>query len=524
MSHRHSPREGSVLESALDHINHGVVIYDQDLVVVRINRRAREILHVPTDMFSDGEAFEKLVRINAGHGGYGGIGAIEERVAKRMEKARSFAPFKEDQQIFDGSTVEVFGHPIPDGGYAITYTDITRRTEAEAELEKARDELEHRVGVLTNELREREAQLRLVTDNVPALIAYIDRDLVIRFANRPYADFYGVAHDEILGMSVRHVIGIDRFELGLPYANRTLAGEVTSNEGEALLPDHEKRYLRTSRVPHFGDDGEVQGYFIILVDLTEHREREEQLRQAQKIEAVGQLTSGVAHDFNNLLAVTMGNAQILALRLHGQDDLQLLTSSIVKAAERGAELTQRLLAFSRKQTLQPKSMQLGVLCEGMNDLLSRSLGETIEVEMGLDDDTWDVLADPGQVENAVLNLAINASHAMPNGGKLTIGTENTRVTSEEWINRWEGRPGEYVALRVTDNGTGMPAEVLEHVFEPFFTTKDAGQGSGLGLSMVHGFAHQSGGFVKIESAEGKGTMVTIYLPKTRPNRVVPVMV
>ncbi|MCZ6643592.1 MAG: ATP-binding protein [Gammaproteobacteria bacterium] len=238
------------------------------------------------------------------------------------------------------------------------------------------------------------------------------------------------------------------------------------------------------------------------------------------MEAIGQLTGGVAHDFNNLLAVILPNAQLLEAELEGRDDLLAMASAIVTASEHGAELIHRLQAFSRKQSLQPKTIDLGLLCSKMNGLLELSLGETFEIELITGDETRNVLADPHGVENAILNLAINASHAMPSGGTLTIEVEDASVTSQEWAEHWEGQTGEYVALRVTDTGTGMPAEVLSHVFEPFFTTKAAGQGSGLGLSMVYGFAQQSGGFVAIESEQGKGTTVTIYLPKAQADQTI----
>jgi len=250
-----------------------------------------------------------------------------------------------------------------------------------------------------------------------------------------------------------------------------------------------------------------------VTDLTQYKALESQLIHAQKMEAVGQLTGGVAHDFNNMLAVTMANAQMLEETLKDDEDGLAMTRAIVKASQRGAELTHRLLAFSRKQTLQAKSTDLGELCEGMNDLLNRTLGETMEFDIASDDDLWKVAADAGQVENAVLNLAINASHAMPNGGKLTIKVENRQVTNARLAGRWEGKVGDYVAINVTDTGTGMPPDVIAKVFEPFFTTKEVGQGSGLGLSMVHGFAQQSGGFVIIESEVGTGTTISILLPR-----------
>jgi CheY-like chemotaxis protein len=237
---------------------------------------------------------------------------------------------------------------------------------------------------------------------------------------------------------------------------------------------------------------------------------------------VGQLTGGVAHDFNNLLAVILGNAELLAERL-GTDDRQV--AAVMRAAGRGAELTQRLLAFSRHQPLKPRAIDMAGRVAGMTELLTRTLGATIEISVTSAPGLWRASADPGQLENALLNLAINARDAMPEGGRLSISTANASLEPGEIAALLAGQapeaaleaarePGDYVVLSVSDTGTGMNPAVLARVFEPFFTTKDVGQGSGLGLSMVYGFARQSGGFVAIESAPGHGTTVRLYLPRT----------
>jgi signal transduction histidine kinase len=247
-----------------------------------------------------------------------------------------------------------------------------------------------------------------------------------------------------------------------------------------------------------------------IEDITESRRTEERLKQAQKMEAVGQLTGGVAHDFNNLLAVIGGNAELLA------DDPEInptLTAPIVRAVKRGAELTQRLLAFSRQQPLRPQVIAPGELVVGLSDLLSRALGETVEFATSAAPNLWSASADPGQVENALLNLVLNARDAMPNGGKLTVECLNTHLDKTSLAGSPDAEAGDYVVLAVSDDGTGMTEEVKAHAFEPFFTTKEVGEGSGLGLSMVYGFARQSGGHVSIYSEIGKGTTVKLYLPR-----------
>ncbi len=241
---------------------------------------------------------------------------------------------------------------------------------------------------------------------------------------------------------------------------------------------------------------------------------EDALRQSQKMEAIGQLTGGISHDFNNLLSVILGNAELLEEYADGRspDERELLTS-IIRSAGRGAELTHRLLAFSRNQTLNPESIHLGDQIRGMTDILKRSLGETIEVTTSEGLDLWPAYADPGQVENALLNLAINARDAMPDGGKLTIETSNVTLDEAYAGTQVDLEPGDYVMLSVSDTGCGMSKEVASRVMEPFYTTKEVGKGTGLGLSMVFGFAKQSGGHLAIYSEEGIGTSVKLHLPR-----------
>ena len=262
--------------------------------------------------------------------------------------------------------------------------------------------------------------------------------------------------------------------------------------------------------PFYDAAGAFKGYRGTGTDITQRRTVEDQLRQAQKMEAVGQLTGGVAHDFNNLLAVIMGHAELLQDRL-GEDDPS--ASAVARAAARGAELTQRLLAFSRRQTLAPEAIDPEALVTGMMDLLRRTLGETIEIELTTEPQSWRTLADPGQLENALLNLAINARDAMPEGGKLVVGITNTTVDGTNAALYGDVVLGDYVELGVRDSGVGMEPEVMAHAFEPFYTTKDVGSGSGLGLPMVYGFVRQTGGFVTLDSEPERGTIVKLFLPR-----------
>ncbi len=310
-------------------------------------------------------------------------------------------------------------------------------------------------------------------------------------------------------------------------------------EHRSLLPEGMVRWVQMRAVPLLDDNGEITEWFGTASDVTERRQAEEQLReltltleervqarsaelqvaeerlrQSQKMEAVGQLTGGLAHDFNNLLTAISVGLELLELRIdQGRyDDIGRYLEMAQSSASRATALTQRLLAFSRRQTLAPTPVVADAMVRGMLDIISRTLGPAIAIATQLDSDPWAVLVDVPQMENALLNLCINARDAMPEGGPLTISTATVTLQAEAAA-ALDTAPGDYVRLAVTDVGTGMEAAVIEKVFEPFFTTKPIGQGTGLGLSMIYGFTRQSGGQVRIDSQVGQGTTVEVYLPR-----------
>jgi nitrogen-specific signal transduction histidine kinase/CheY-like chemotaxis protein len=249
-------------------------------------------------------------------------------------------------------------------------------------------------------------------------------------------------------------------------------------------------------------------------DLTEKIAAEERHRQSQKMEAVGQLVGGIAHDFNNMLTVITGTIDLLAEGVAEKPQLLSIAKLIGEAADRGAELTGHLLAFARKQPLQPRETDINDLIGAAQGLFRRSLGEQIEIEARLEADAWPALVDPTQLTTALLNLAINARDAMPGGGKLTLETRNVVLDETYAGANPDVRPGNYVMIAVSDTGTGIPEAIRDRVFEPFFSTKEVGKGTGLGLSMVYGFVKQSNGNIKIYSEEGHGTTIRIYLPQS----------
>jgi PAS domain S-box-containing protein len=285
-----------------------------------------------------------------------------------------------------------------------------------------------------------------------------------------------------------------------------------STEYRWLCADGSLRVFLDRAVLVRGDNGQPQEIFGSCLDVTDRRQVEQQLFQAQKMEAVGQLTGGIAHDFNNMLTVVIGNLDSLARSLKGTgrnfDRAQMALTGALSCAE----LTRRMLAFARRQPLQPRTVHIGQMSLNVAKLLGRTLGEKITIEVKMADDLWRVLVDPAQVESSLINLAVNARDAMEDGGVLLIEARNATFTGGSPSG--DAPVGDFVVLSVTDTGSGMPPEVLERALEPFFTTKKMGHGTGLGLSMVYGFVKQSGGHVRIDSAVGRGTSVQLYLPKT----------
>jgi len=367
-------------------------------------------------------------------------------------------------------------------------------------------------------LRDNLEQHQLVTENVPALIVHVGVDGHIRYANRVAIEWY--AQPSADAARTRKIddfvdpLQLSEWRLKVEAA---LAGRTIRGEEKAVFPDGCERWCETIRVPDCGQDGTVRGYFVLSVDITERKRIEDELRQSQKIEAIGQLAGGIAHDSNNMLAATLGNLDLLLDALPPADaSSRSLAKRAIEAAERVADLNRRLLAFARKQTLQPQITDVNQLVSGMATILRRTLGETIGIDVEQDPILWRCLIDPTQLQNALLNLAINARDAMAGSGRLTIRTANAVL--DQPLDDGDERivPGDYVTVAVSDKGTGMPPEIARRVFEPFFTTKDIGKGSGLGLSMVYGFARQSGGTVLISSRVAQGTSVTLYLPSAGP--------
>ncbi|MBV8118834.1 MAG: CHASE3 domain-containing protein, partial [Alphaproteobacteria bacterium] len=338
----------------------------------------------------------------------------------------------------------------------------------------------------------------------------------------------GYRAGEILGAPYSRFFGPEQVAAGAPSHLLEVAATAGSaeDEGWRLRKDGSPFWASAVVTALRDPGGELRGFAKIVRDMTERRRQQEALEQSQaammqlqKMEAIGHLTGGVAHDFNNLLQSILGSVELMQ-RPGGLSDparVSRLLETTQRAAERGAALTHRLLAFARRQPLAPQVVDVNKLMGSMSELLYRTLGETIAVETVSAAGLWRTHVDPNQLENAILNLAVNARDAMPQGGKLTIETGNTWLDDSYASSHTEVTPGQYVQIAVSDSGDGMAEEVMAHAFEPFFTTKPEGRGTGLGLAQVHGFVKQSGGHIKLYSEVGHGTTVKIYLPRYLPN-------
>lgn len=452
------------------------------------------------------------------------------------------------------SAQSVVNLPLTEHGrfVALLYLNhATARTWSESELTFVREVADRtRTATerarVTAELRQREAELRLlneslesrvaealaerrlyadILENTDAFVQVADSQLnwlaINRASAREFERIFGVTPR--VGDNMLAVLANLPAEREAVYKawRRALDGEAYTQVEVFGDPERDRRYYEMKFNPLRDEAGTVTGAYQFVFDVTERvldqqrlHQAEEQLRQSQKMEAVGQLTGGVAHDFNNMLAVVAGNLELLDRRSTSDDQrAKLLISSAREAARRAGTLTQRLLAFSRQQSLKPEVLEPNRLVTGMSDLLQRALGADIQLETVLAGGAWRICADQNQLENVLLNLAVNARDAMPDGGKLTIETQNTHLDQRYVASEPGVTAGQYLMLGVTDTGSGMPADIIAKAFDPFFTTKEVGKGTGLGLSQVYGFVKQSGGHIKIYSEVGEGTTVKVYLPR-----------
>lgn len=376
-------------------------------------------------------------------------------------------------------------------------------------------------------LRESEARVRLLLDSTGEAIYGLDLEGNCIFANPACLGMLGYRDTgDLLGRNMHDLIHHTRPD-GTSHPNEECRIYLAFREGQSIHVDDEILWRKdgTSFWAEYWSypmerDGQVVGSVVTFLDITERNAAEERLRRAQKMEVVGQLTGGIAHDFNNLLTAALANLELLGEGVSEDRRLRGLAEAAITAVERGSDLTQRLLTFASNQELRTETMDLNGLVQGMDNLLRRTLGEDIEIVTVLCPDLGMCRADSSQAKNAILNLAINAREAMPDGGTLKIETGNVEFGRDDVAANQDITPGQYVVVSVTDTGRGMTPEVAERAFDPFFTTRELGKGTGLGLGMVYGFVKQSGGRVEIESEPGRGTTVRFYLPRTAAEKMV----
>ncbi len=361
-------------------------------------------------------------------------------------------------------------------------------------------------------LRETRDFFSATLDAMPSLVVHVNRHGHVEYRNRSSLSEYLGLPSTDTGQDITSLLDITQFADLHQAIQKGLAGEA-SHFVRTLPNTVDYCEAQFSFVPERDHAGTVTGCFMVMTDVTELKMLEARLRQAEKLQAIGQLTGGVAHDFNNLLGVILGNLQLMERDVHHNPALVKKLHTAMQAAIRGADLTRRLLAFARRQVLEPTVIDLNNQLTAFLELITSTVGEGIELKLELDKELWPVYVDTGQLENAILNLIVNSRDAMPNGGKLKLLASNVRPDIAFFQAHTELQRGDYVKISVSDTGTGIPPQLLTHVFEPFFTTKDAGKGSGLGLSMVHGFTQQSGGVAVVSSEINKGTTVSIYLPR-----------
>lgn len=496
-----------VLQAALDHINQGFSVFDADLKLLAWNRGLFEMLDLPLWLACRGMPLEAFFRVIAGRGEYGS-GDIETMVARRLERAALFESHSFERVRPNGQVILVAGAPLPQGGFVTTYTDVTNERRHQASLEQT-------VLERTRALRQSEDWLRLVTDNVPALIAYLGPGPVFRFANRAYAKWFGHTPASIIGRSAEEVAGSELFGELAPHFARAFEGHAVSYEYTRQSPAGRVAHMRSTLIPDRTLDGRTLGCFVLSLDITDQKRSEAALAQAQRMEAVGQLSGGLAHDFNNLLTIITGNT--LALKRLADEpampDLAVHLDPILHAAERGADLTRRLLAFARGDENRQERVRLAGLLANVTRLLSASLPRSIALETDIAEAGLEALIDAAELENALINLAFNARDAMPEGGSLKLGLSRCHLDAAQAAALGLS-PGLHAEISVSDEGSGMSEETLRQAFDPFFTTKTFGMGSGLGLPTVYGIVTRAGGGIDVESAPDSGTKVRLLLPAT----------
>ena len=481
--------DDELLGAAFANVPHGLCMFDADKRLVISNPRYAEMYGLPPELVTPGTSLEAIVayRRKAGNAPVDFPSYASHEGIDFRQQGNSIFEFR----LEDGRSIRLNHLVLKDGGYVATHEDVTAQVRSEDRFRSIFDAVSEGIFIL---------------DVAKGKFSEV---------NGPGCLMLGYTAEELAGSDL-HVLssGVEPYtQAGMTewIKRATATGRPQRFEWQSRARDGRIFPIQVSmRFASIGDRGVV---VAIVRDLTEREVIESQLRQSQKMEAIGQLTGGMAHDFNNLLGVIIGNLELLREAFSGNPQVDQLAAEALDAALGGADLTRRLLAFARRQPLQTQHIDLADLVARAAKLFRRVLGENIEISLDLAAGTYPVVADPTQLEAALTNLATNARDAMPRGGRLIIATGNRTLDADYAAENRDVLPGEYAVIEVTDTGTGMTPEVISHAFDPFYTTKERDKGTGLGLSMVFGFLKQSGGHVSVYSEVGVGTTFRLYLPR-----------
>jgi len=485
-----------LLREIIDSVPTTIAVHDAEGRYVFANAALAKFHNLPVDWFP-GRALAELYDEDY-------LRHILDADRKVIETGQRLGFYRRDYRAPDGRVTTWLASraPIRDATGKVKYVvsvglDVTEHRQMEAALQESED------------------RFRSVADSLPALVWMSDRNGQCIFLNKQWSTYTGRPAAEEPGRGFFETIHPEDRARSIEVERGMLAyrGHMT-DEYRLRGKDGKYRWFLDTLVPRFSADGTYLGHIGVLIDIEDRRNIEEKLRHVQRLEVVGHLAGGIAHDFNNLLTVIIGNLDLIQTNPRDTERVTRLSASALQAAERGAELVHRMVAFSRQQTLNPRRIDLNELVARMGEMLRPSLSANVEIEIKPAPEPCMAIADAGQVEDSLLNLALNARDAMPNGGKITIATANVTFDATYVARDLELRPGSYVMISVTDTGAGMTPEVLARAVQPFFTTKEVGKGSGLGLSMVYGFVKQSGGHLDIYSEVGFGTTVKLYLPRS----------
>lgn len=520
--------QSELLKAIFANVPAGIAVYNKQSELIAWNERWIEIVGVDPAIVRIGVTGREVVANRARAGEYGPCvdpEALADQVITRLLAG--------DMDFFEqvrpnGLAFEMRRGKLPGSGSVSIYLDVTERKRGEQERREAaealaelNESLERRISERTAELAESVRFQRTLMSNVPGMVYRTERRgtlWVTAFASEGSRELIGFAPEELMSGRIRAQKLIhpdERAAIQAKVKADIEIGDSFEAEYRVRRADGKWRWVLDRAKVIRSPSGEVVAFEGIALDIDDRKIVEQQLHQAQRMEAIGQLTGGLAHDFNNYLAVIMGKLDMLAE--HGQADPEAmkLVEGAISGAQRGAELTRSLLAFSRRQPLDPKVLDPGERIGDVVRLLRRTVGERIALELRVAPNLWPVKIDGAQLDSTMINLANNARDAMPSGGTVTIEVHNAPADMAD------APAGDHVLVEVRDCGIGMDAATLAKAFDPFFSTKGAGRGSGLGLSMVHGFVHQSGGAIRLASTVGKGTTVRLFLPRSAPQTATP---